>query len=154
MCFCTTQPPSPHMQTRQGLEHQENYHEFCRLLGRLRSNFQLSEIVSVENYESWIRAVAAFTVSSLQSWQLYSSSVTYLLQLWTRLVSCAAYLKGEQPNLLAELLPQIIGAYVQCRLESVERVAQVRSLFTQAFVIMCFGHQNIAWLHASGALYR
>ena len=120
-----------HIQTRQGLEHQENYHEFCRLLGRLRSNFQLSEIVSVENYDAWIRAVAAFTVSSLQSWQLYSSSVTYLLQLWTRLVCCAAYLKGEQPNLLAELLPQIIVAYVQCRLESVERVAQVLRLILE-----------------------
>jgi exportin-7 len=117
---------TPCVQTRQGLEHQENYHEFCRLLGRLRSNFQLSEIVSVDNYEAWIRAVASFTVSSLQGWQLYSSSVTYLLQLWTRLVSCAAYLKSEQPNLLADLLPQIIGAYVQCRLDSVQLVAQVR----------------------------
>lgn len=38
----------------------------CRLLGRLRSNFQLSEIVSVDNYEPWITAVASFTVSSLQ----------------------------------------------------------------------------------------
>eukprot|EP00892_Ulva_mutabilis_P000720 jgi/Ulvmu1/10649/UM066_0030.1 len=112
------------LQSRQGLEHQENYHEFCRLLGRLRSNFQLSEIVSVEHYEPWITAVASFTVSSLQGWQLYSSSVTYLLQLWTRLVSCAAYLKSGQPNLLADLLPQIISAYVQCRLDSVQLVAQ------------------------------
>lgn len=62
----------------------------------------------------------------LQGWQVYSSSVTYLLQLWTRLVSCAAYLKSGQPNLLADLLPQIISAYVQCRLDSVQLVAQVR----------------------------
>lgn len=63
---------------------------------------------------------------ALQGWQMYSSSVTYLLQLWTRLVSCAAYLKSGQPNLLADLLPQIISAYVQCRLDSVQLVAQVR----------------------------
>lgn len=63
----------------------------------------------------------------VQGWQMYSSSVTYLLQLWTRLVSCAAYLKSGQPNLLADLLPQIISAYVQCRLDSVQLVAQVRT---------------------------
>jgi hypothetical protein len=31
----------------QGLsDHHDNYHEFCRLLGRLKSNYQLSELVS------------------------------------------------------------------------------------------------------------
>ena len=28
-----------------GAEH-DNYHEFCRLLGRLKTNYQLSELVS------------------------------------------------------------------------------------------------------------
>jgi exportin-7 len=27
-------------------EHHDNYHEFCRLLGRLKTNYQLSELVS------------------------------------------------------------------------------------------------------------
>ena len=31
--------------TRLGLTEHENYHEFCRLLGRLKSNYQLSELV-------------------------------------------------------------------------------------------------------------
>lgn len=28
-----------------GLAHHANYHEFCRLLGRLKANYQLSELV-------------------------------------------------------------------------------------------------------------
>lgn len=43
-----------------------NYHEFCRLLARLKSNYQLGELVKVENYPEVIRLIANFTVTSLQ----------------------------------------------------------------------------------------
>jgi exportin-7 len=108
--------------TREGLSVQANYHELCRLLGRVRNNYQLAEIMAVDNYTPWLEAVAAFTIGSLQEWQWSASSVHYLLLLWTRLVSSAAYLKSEESNLLAEVMPKIIMAFVQSRLESVQRV--------------------------------
>jgi exportin-7 len=43
-----------------------NYHEFCRLLARLKSNYQLGELVVVDNYAEFIQQVANFTVQSLQ----------------------------------------------------------------------------------------
>ncbi|CAJ1972962.1 unnamed protein product [Sphenostylis stenocarpa] len=59
------------LQTGQaGLADHDNYHEFCRLLGRFRVNYQLSELVNVEGYSDWIRLVAEFTLKSLQSWQV------------------------------------------------------------------------------------
>ena len=33
------------LRTQQGLAQHANYHEFCRLLGRLKTNYQLSELV-------------------------------------------------------------------------------------------------------------
>lgn len=33
------------MRSQQGLGDHVNYHEFCRLLGRLKTNYQLSELV-------------------------------------------------------------------------------------------------------------
>ena len=33
------------LRTQQGLADHANYHEFCRLLGRLKTNYQLSELV-------------------------------------------------------------------------------------------------------------
>lgn len=33
------------LRTQQGLAEHANYHEFCRLLGRLKTNYQLSELV-------------------------------------------------------------------------------------------------------------
>lgn len=33
------------LRQQSGLAHHPNYHEFCRLLGRLKANYQLSELV-------------------------------------------------------------------------------------------------------------
>ena len=35
----------------QELSDPNNYHEFCRLLARLKSNYQLGELVTVDNYQ-------------------------------------------------------------------------------------------------------
>ena len=46
----------------------DNYHEFCRLLARLKTNYQLLELVSSTHYEEGINGIAAFTVVSLTNW--------------------------------------------------------------------------------------
>jgi exportin-7 len=58
------------LQTGKGLADHDNYHVFCRLLGRFRLNYQLSELVKMEGYGEWIQLVAEFTLKSLQSWQV------------------------------------------------------------------------------------
>ena len=112
------------LRTRQGLSEHENYHEYCRLLGRLKTNCQLSELVGVENYADWIQLVAEFTIHSLQSWQWASGSVFYLLSLWSRLVSSVPYLKSDTPSLLDTYVPKITEAYITSRLDSVQAVLQ------------------------------
>lgn len=54
------------LQNPQGLSDAANYHEFCRLLARLKSNYQLGELVMVDNYPEAIQLIAKFTVQSLQ----------------------------------------------------------------------------------------
>ena len=114
--------------TRQGLEEHSNYHEFCRLLGRLKTNYQLLELVRVDNYADWVQRVAEFTVTSLNSWQWTSSSVYYLLGLWSRLVSSVPYLKGDSPSLLESFVPKITEAYITSRLDSVRMCMQDPSI--------------------------
>uniref|UniRef100_A0A7N2R2Q7 Importin N-terminal domain-containing protein n=1 Tax=Quercus lobata TaxID=97700 RepID=A0A7N2R2Q7_QUELO len=108
------------LQTGQGLADHDNYHEYCRLLGRFRVNYQLSELVNVEGYSDWIRLVAEFTLKSLQSWQWASSSVYYLLGLWSRLVASVPYLKGDAPSLLDEFVPKITEGFITSRFNSVQ----------------------------------
>jgi exportin-7 len=106
------------LRTRAGLDEHANYHEFCRLLGRLKTNYQLSELVASSDYAAWIGAVAEFTVSSLASWAWAAGSVFYLLALWSRLVTSMPYLKGDAPSLLDAHVPSITRAYICSRLES------------------------------------
>ncbi|CAH9096207.1 unnamed protein product [Cuscuta europaea] len=108
------------LRTGLGLGDHDNYHEFCRLLGRFRISYQLSELVNVEGYGEWIHFVAEFTFKSLQSWQWTSSSVYYLLGLWSKLVSSAPYLKGDAPSLLDEFVPKIAEGFITSRFDSVE----------------------------------
>lgn len=54
------------LENSQGLSDQDNYHEFCRLLARLKTNYQLGELVAVESYPEIIQLIAKFTVQSLQ----------------------------------------------------------------------------------------
>jgi hypothetical protein len=64
-------------------------------LGRLKANYQLSELVRVEGYLEWVELAASFTVKSFQQWQHCSNSVHYLLALWGRLVSAVPYVRPE-----------------------------------------------------------
>ncbi|KAF8687195.1 hypothetical protein HU200_042862 [Digitaria exilis] len=116
------------LQTGQGLADHDNYHEFCRLLGRFKVNYQLAELLSVEFYGEWIGLVAEFTTRSLLSWQWASNSVYYLLSLWSRLVTSVPYLKGEAPSLLDETVPKITEGFITSRINSVQAILADNSL--------------------------
>jgi exportin-7 len=54
------------LESPNGLQDQKCYHEFCRLLARLKCNYQLSELVKVDNYPEIIQSIAKFTITSLR----------------------------------------------------------------------------------------
>lgn len=110
------------LESPQSLADTNNYHEFCRLLARLKSNYQLGEIVKVEGYSDFIALIAKFTVTSLQMWQFAPNSLHYLLSLWQRMVASMPYVKNTEPHLLESYVPEVTKAYVTSRLASVEAV--------------------------------
>lgn len=58
------------LETKNGLAEQENYHEFCRLLARIKSNFQLNEFVTCTSYSKWLDLCANFSIESFRSWRV------------------------------------------------------------------------------------
>ncbi|KAI9093648.1 hypothetical protein K1719_027097 [Acacia pycnantha] len=108
------------LQTGIGLADHDNYHAFCRLLGRFKVTFQLSELVNAEGYSDWIRLVSEFTLKSLHSWKWAGSSVYYLLGLWSRSVTSVKYLNSDKPILLDEYVPKIIEGFVTSRFDSLQ----------------------------------
>ncbi|XP_038719138.1 exportin-7-like isoform X2 [Tripterygium wilfordii] len=106
------------LQREIGLADHDNYHVYCRLLGRFKLNYQLPELISDESFSDWMHLVAEFTLKSLRSWQWASTSVYYLLGLWSRLVSSVQYLKTDSPNNLHEYVPKIIEVFISSRFDS------------------------------------
>ena len=103
---------------RVGLDAHASYHELCRLLGRLKTNYQLSELVASPGYGDWVGRVADFTTSSLAAPAWSGPSVFYLLGLWSRLVSSVPYLKADSPPLLEAHVPAVVRAFICSRLTS------------------------------------
>jgi exportin-7 len=112
---------------RTGLQHQDNYHQFCRLLGRLKANYQLSELVRADGYLEWLELAAGFTVQSIENWQYSTNSIHYLLALWARLVAAVPYVRpeagarGHVPHLEKQVL-LVTETYINSMLASVETV--------------------------------
>lgn len=115
------------LSNRTGLQHQENYHQFCRLLGRLKANYQLSELVKADGYLEWLELAASFTVQSMQNWQYSTNSIHYLLALWARLVAAVPYVRpetgarGHVPHLEKQVM-LVTETYIDSMLGSVETV--------------------------------
>ncbi|XP_065590543.1 ran-binding protein 17 [Cyrtonyx montezumae] len=103
----------------QGLSDPGNYHEFCRFLARLKTNYQLGELAVVKGYPEVIQLIANFTITSLQHWEFAPNSVHYLLTLWQRLVASVPFVKTAEPHLLDTYAPEITKAYITSRLECV-----------------------------------
>jgi exportin-7 len=110
-----------------GLQHQDNYHQFCRLLGRLKANYQLSELVKADGYMEWLELAASFTVQSIRNWQYSTNSIHYLLSLWGRLVAAVPYVRpetgasGHVQHLEKQVL-MVLETYIESMLGSVEAV--------------------------------
>ncbi|KAK7267202.1 hypothetical protein RIF29_19867 [Crotalaria pallida] len=108
------------LQTGIGLTDHDNYHGFCRLLGRFKVNYQLSELVSAEGYGDWIHLVAEFTLKSLHSWKWAGSSIYYLLNLWSKMVASVQYLNSDKPSRLDEYVPKFIEGFLSSRFNSLQ----------------------------------
>lgn len=110
-----------------GLQHQDNYHQFCRLLGRLKANYQLSELVKADGYMEWLELAASFTVQSIRNWQYSTNSIHYLLSLWGRLVAAVPYVRPETGAVghvqhLEKQVLSVVETYIESMLGSVETV--------------------------------
>ncbi|XP_022273410.1 ran-binding protein 17 isoform X4 [Canis lupus familiaris] len=114
----------PPLLSQLGLSDPGNYHEFCRFLARLKTNYQLGELVMVKEYPEVIRLIANFTITSLQHWEFAPNSVHYLLTLWQRMVASVPFVKSTEPHLLDTYAPEITKAFITSRLESVAIVVR------------------------------
>jgi exportin-7 len=100
-----------------GLDSEECYHEFCRLLGRVNAANQLTELSSNPEFEKWIDEMSAFTASALARIDKLPNSVHYLLGFWTVLVPSVTSLGTKAPAKLVKYMEQLLVMYLESRLK-------------------------------------
>ncbi|KAF8569577.1 hypothetical protein P879_05088, partial [Paragonimus westermani] len=104
------------------LADQNIYHEFCRLLSRLKCNFQLTELAALDCYVEFIQLLTAFTIHTLKSFHKetnHNNSLHYLLALWQRLVASVPYVQSPDSDLMEDAASQISRAYIEACVASV-----------------------------------
>eukprot|EP01100_Stratorugosa_tubuloviscum_P000716 TRINITY_DN1158_c3_g1_i1.p1 TRINITY_DN1158_c3_g1~~TRINITY_DN1158_c3_g1_i1.p1 ORF type:complete len:1079 (-),score=426.68 TRINITY_DN1158_c3_g1_i1:10-3246(-) len=101
-----------------GLREVALHHECCRMLARLKSNYQLVTLLSAEAFKDWIAIVSNFSVSTMQAWQWAPNSVFYLLTFWSRLIAATAYIRHDHIPLLEKNVQQVMEAYVKSRMDA------------------------------------
>lgn len=78
-----------------GFAHEGCFHNFAKLLGKIKTSFQLAELVAAEGYAEWIALTAAFTIKCCGQPVWAGNSMHFILGLWTRLVSSVPYMQAE-----------------------------------------------------------
>ena len=127
------------LKERVGLGDSNCYHRFCQLLGRLKANYQLTELVRTDVYPQWLELTANFTKESLGNLHALSNSIHYLLTLWSRMVSAVPFVRGDGPSsanaaaagrsstLLSQYAPEVLNSYLEARLQLAQMVASGES---------------------------
>jgi exportin-7 len=106
------------LKNRESISDEETLHQISRLLSRIKSNFQLKELIDCgdEVYENYLDLCAKFTIESYHNTQFSQYSSYYLLNLWSRLVSSQPYLHNDKDSKLKKYIPDIFKEYVKSRL--------------------------------------
>jgi exportin-7 len=98
------------LREQQGLTDDDCYHQFSRLLARIKNNFQLSELIRTEGYAEWLDAVASFTIDACLRASWSSNSIHFILSLWSKLVQSVPYVSASATN--ASTPEVLIDGYV------------------------------------------
>lgn len=106
----------------------ECYQAFCRLAGRVKSNFQLSEMMQVGDYPKWLGLMKDFSIATFNRFHDADATIGYILGLWSRMADALPYVqklpvsRAPKPAIVDEMAPLIASEYVKSRLTLAQKV--------------------------------
>ena len=115
---CTHQVMCNHF----GMTDEANYAEFTRVVVHIKYNVSLSNMVNTQAYPAWISECAKFSVTSFMR---YNSNYEHLLEFWANMAVGRRLLNaGDSPSGLEALLPRVIIAFIDSRMQTGKRNAE------------------------------
>lgn len=119
------------LSSKMHLNNSDCYHQFCRLILRLKANYQMLELVKLgEDYKLLLTQLSEFTIQSFYSMGEFSSqSIYYLISFWSKQVSSMPYARSQDVEILKTFTPGIVQAYIKYRLETSADVDACEEIF-------------------------
>uniref|UniRef100_A0A914LV60 Exportin-7/Ran-binding protein 17 TPR repeats domain-containing protein n=1 Tax=Meloidogyne incognita TaxID=6306 RepID=A0A914LV60_MELIC len=113
------------LESPQKLSYPDNFHQFCRILSRLKANYQVSELVKCGNqFNNLLELLTVFTQQSLQMSHLFTqSSIFYLMSFWSRMAGSLTYARVDV-DLISAAIPKVCSAFIRSRVLLSENVVR------------------------------
>ncbi|KAL7073722.1 hypothetical protein ACQ4LE_007266 [Meloidogyne hapla] len=107
------------------LSYPDNFHQFCRILSRLKANYQVSELVKCgDQFSNLLELLTVFTQQSLQMSHLFTqSSIFYLMSFWSRMAGSLTYARIDV-DLISAAIPKVCSAFIRSRVLLCESVVR------------------------------
>ncbi|KAI1719305.1 exportin-7-B [Ditylenchus destructor] len=106
------------------LQEPENFHQFCRILSRLKASYQVSELVKCQDFSALLPMITQFTLQSLRMVESFTqNSVYYLMSFWSRMAGSLSYSRVDV-EFISESVPQVCTAFIQSRIYLCEVVVR------------------------------
>lgn len=84
------------LESAQKLTYPDNFHHFCRIISRVKANYQVSELVKCEHFPRLLELLTEFTLQSLPLSHMFTqNSVYYLMSFWSRLSGSLTYARVD-----------------------------------------------------------
>jgi exportin-7 len=75
---------------------QDNFHHFCRIISRVKANYQVSELVKCEDFNRLLQLLTEFTMQSFPMSHMFTqNSIYYLMSFWSRLAGSLTYARVD-----------------------------------------------------------
>uniref|UniRef100_A0A915MF38 Exportin-7 n=1 Tax=Meloidogyne javanica TaxID=6303 RepID=A0A915MF38_MELJA len=113
------------LESPQKLSYPDNFHQFCRILSRLKANYQVSELVKCgDQFNNLLELLTIFTQQSLQMSHLFTqSSIFYLMSFWSRMAGSLTYARVDV-DLISAAIPKVCSAFIRSRVLLSENVVR------------------------------
>uniref|UniRef100_A0A914P2G4 Uncharacterized protein n=1 Tax=Meloidogyne incognita TaxID=6306 RepID=A0A914P2G4_MELIC len=114
------------LESPQKLSYPDNFHQFCRILSRLKANYQVSELVKCgDQFNNLLELLTVFTQQSLQMSHLFTqSSIFYLMSFWSRMAGSLTYARVDV-DLISAAIPKVCSAFIRSRVLLSENVVRL-----------------------------
>ncbi|KAL3083211.1 hypothetical protein niasHS_011013 [Heterodera schachtii] len=112
------------LESPENLNTADNFHQFCRVISRMKANYQVSELVKCDSFSELLNSLTKFTLECLSMSHFFTTnSIYYLISFWSKLAGSLGYARVDV-ELISLCIPKVCTAFIQSRIALCESVVR------------------------------